>query len=339
MIITIDKAILHLCNVIEGVQVLSEQELDITDASINTYITSNIEKTFNSPSCNKGLFNSNSGMKSALIEYEQNKTNLIDLSQFVANRMYEAISSSSKGHNTDVLVTEFISNSKRYIGILKLDSKKEFIHRIMNANGKHNTTVATSKNIMPSSGQSISEFAFICLSDLKIQYSSKRHMIDGEKVDIMADIILECYCETLSSKEANKKITKLVRSLSVDELESTVKLKSEMMKAIKEQKGNNEMEYNLADISSKVFAKKHLSDEFIQCAIKDGIIGGKEDNLSIDDYIIKKTNESIKLVTDNGCEIKFPSYLYMQNNGIEIEEDGNGYKIIKIKGVQEIEVK
>ena len=46
MIASLKRAIVHILDANSGVSVYSEEELDVTDASINSFITKHIEKVF-----------------------------------------------------------------------------------------------------------------------------------------------------------------------------------------------------------------------------------------------------------------------------------------------------
>ena len=181
--------------------------------------------------------------------------------------------------------------------------------------GKTINTLVNSAALMPSGTQTLSEFAFINESDLSIKYASKKFMVEGERTDIMADSVLECVCEAASSKDVLSTVNRLIRKISEKPLESTVKFKNQILSCP---------------------SQKH---EFMECAIKTGIIGSENEKITIDDYTVKKTSEKIKIVTDNGFEIKFPSYLFEKDDGIQIEQDDSGKLTIKLNGVQEYSIK
>lgn len=56
----------------------------------------------------------------------------------------------------------------------------------------------------------------------------------------------------------------------------------------------------------------------------------------MDTYTIKKLNEKVKVVTDNGYEIKFPHQL---RDRIEFVHEDDGSMSIKLKGVNEVTLK
>ena len=61
MIALLKRAIVHILDANSGVSVYSEEELDVTDASINSFITKHIEKVFEDASMRNAEFSENSG--------------------------------------------------------------------------------------------------------------------------------------------------------------------------------------------------------------------------------------------------------------------------------------
>lgn len=335
MIISLKKAVLHICDVNNGINMISNTELDVTDGSINAYVTSHVERAFNSPTLKKGTFVSNSGLRYEVIEYTQKRKEFLNLSEMIAERLYDSVSACSKPQNVDVIICEFDSNSEKFIGILKLDSKYGYVHKSMFDEGKTINTLVNSAALMPSGTQTLSEFAFINESDLSIKYASKKFMVEGERTDIMADSVLECVCEAASSKEVLSTVNRLIRKISEKPLESTVKFKKGITDKIDAQSDK----YSLDEVADQILSCPSQKHEFMECAIKTGIIGSENEKITIDDYTVKKTSEKIKIVTDNGFEIKFPSYLFEKDDGIQIEQDDSGKLTIKLNGVQEYSIK
>ena len=60
MIASLKRAIVHILDANSGVSVYSEEELDVTDASINSFITKHIEKVFEDASMRNAEFSENS---------------------------------------------------------------------------------------------------------------------------------------------------------------------------------------------------------------------------------------------------------------------------------------
>ncbi|MDF2572014.1 MAG: yejK, partial [Sporomusa sp.] len=69
VIITINKAILHILDFNSGVTVFSEQELDTQSNSVVTFLTKHIEKSYNDQNSKTGKFYPNSRFKAQVSDY------------------------------------------------------------------------------------------------------------------------------------------------------------------------------------------------------------------------------------------------------------------------------
>ena len=84
MIASLKRAIVHILDANSGVSVYSEEELDVTDASINSFITKHIEKVFEDASMRNAEFSENSGFKYHLAEYIKDENYFITMLILVA---------------------------------------------------------------------------------------------------------------------------------------------------------------------------------------------------------------------------------------------------------------
>ena len=69
MIVVIKHAILHILDANSGITVYSDNELDVSDAGINNFITKHIDKVCESAALRTGESNSNSGFLYPLKAY------------------------------------------------------------------------------------------------------------------------------------------------------------------------------------------------------------------------------------------------------------------------------
>ena len=197
-------------------------------------------------------------------------------------------------------------------------------------------TISINTALLPNN-QTVKEFAVINEDDFGIEYASKTYPIDGERVDVMSELVLECENVSVSSKQADTSIKKLIRKVSTDALRSNVKLKDTMQNIITAQSGSKDKTYSLDTISANIFESYGEKKEFVDMAIGTGLVTDGDDKLSIDDYTVKKANEKVKVTTDNGFEIKFPHGLYA--DCFETERDSDGAIRIVLKGISSLDVK
>ncbi len=330
--IRVERAILHICEMNAGTMIWSDKELDITDTNIYLYITAQVTKVINSSNKKRAEFMSNSGCKVALADYKKGEIGFIALSCQIAKRIYDGMAGYEKAGGMDVVIAEVEIQGGKYIVILNLDRKTGYVHNVID-NGN---TISINTALLPNN-QTVKEFAVINEDDFGIEYASKTYPIDGERVDVMSELVLECENVSVSSKQADTSIKKLIRKVSTDALRSNVKLKDTMQNIITAQSGSKDKTYSLDTISANIFESYGEKKEFVDMAIGAGLVTDGDDKLPIDDYTVKKANEKVKVITDNGFEIKFPHGLYA--DCFETERDSDGAIRIVLKGISSLDVK
>ena len=136
MIVGLKKAILHILDTNSGMGVFSDELLDVSDAQISTFITTHIEKLYESAALRKAEFKDASGFRAKIEQYINNDTTFADLSKNAAERLYDAIASSEEPKACDLIAVEFVSNQSHIFGLLKCENKTGFTHAIVQAEGK-----------------------------------------------------------------------------------------------------------------------------------------------------------------------------------------------------------
>lgn len=341
MIITIEKAIIHTAQCTTGILTCSEQELDISKAVINAYISSHIEKLFGHHTVVRGMFRKNSRLMHQL---SVKPNDFINVSKSIAENAYEAFSTIEKPKDYALLICEAIISDEPYFVILKLDNKVGYLCR---TNGTDNfvNTFVNSPSLLPQPSQIIKEFAFINLNDVEhVRYAGSIHKLDGLRINVFEDCILEADCEQISSKEAYNGISKSLASTTNEPLEIIVRLKEFIRDTVNTHNSRpdvaEETTFTLNEVAEAILDAPSIRSEFIeQCKDSFGIAADEGDKFIVDDYIQKKTNDKITIVTDTGIEIKFPAELYRNPEKLDIEYDDAGYQTVAIKGIQFITVK
>lgn len=331
MIIGLTKAILHILDAMSGVTMYSDAELDISDATINNFVTTHIEKIYEDAGMRTGEFNSNSGFKYHLQEYINEEIDFPQLSHSIAERVYEGISNSENPESCDVLVCEFMSNERRILGVLKCDNKIGFTHQVIQENGQIKNALINHYAILPTLSQKITECAFVCMDDFSIKYKGKKRKIDGEALDLIADVLLECLFD-ISSKESINAVTKIAKKVTQDNggdsIETTAKMKQYITENL------NEIDYIEPEkVAEAVFdGRPVMKDEFIE-KIKEAEV---PEQVEINQYVTKKLSSNVKISTDIGVEISFPAEFYKDEEHIEIINNEDGTISIKINNIGEL---
>lgn len=331
MIIGIKKAILHILDGMSGMTMYSDNELDVSDASVNSFITKHIEKSYDDPGMRSGEFNESSGILYHIKQYKAGEEEFSVMSKHIAERMYEGIENSESPESCDVIVCDCVASEQPLLVILKCDNKIGFTHRVDREGSGIKNNIINHYAILPALAQRISEYAFIALDDMSIRYKGKKRKIDGESMDLIADVLLECVYD-ISPKESINAITKIAKTVTKEYGGDTIETASKMKEYITDNIG--EIEYvEPQKVAEAVFeGRPSMKDEFIS-KVREADVPEK---VELNRYVTKKMSSNVKIVTDIGVEISFPAEFYKDSEHIEIINNDDGTISVKINNIGEI---
>ena len=307
MIASLKRAIVHILDANSGVSVYSEEELDVTDASINSFITKHIEKVFEDASMRNAEFSENSGFKYHLAEYIKDENYFITMSKFIAQRVYE--------------------------GVTQSDNKIGYTHQVLQDDGKVKNQIINHYAILPTTSQKIAECAFIFEDDFSIKYLGKKRKIDGETTDLIADVLLECIYD-ISSRESVNAVCKIAKKVTEENGGDTIETLSKMKEYITENIEEGETEFiDTEQVADKIFdGKPGMKSEFIDKIEKANV----PQKVEVNSYVTKKLASNVKIVTDIGVEVIFPAEYYQNNEYIEFINNDDGTISIQINNIGEV---
>lgn len=333
MIASLKRAILHILDGNSGVNVYSDEELDISDASINNFITKHIEKVFEDASLRTGEFSDNSGFKYHLSEYIKNEDYFKKMSQFIAQRVYEGVTQSDKPDSSDLIVCDCIINERPILAVLKCDNKIGYTHQVMQEDNKVKNQIINHYAILPTTSQRISECAFINMEDFSIRYKGKRRKIDGETTDLIADVLLECIYD-ISSRESVNAVKKIAKKVTEENGGDALETLSKMKEYITENIEEGEQNYIETDkVAEKIFdGKPGMREEFIEKIEKANV----PQKVEVNSYVTKKLASNVKIVTDIGIELTFPAEYYQNSEYIQFTNNEDGTISIQINNIGEL---
>lgn len=333
MIASIKRAILHILDGNSGVSVYSDEELDVSDASINNFITKHIEKVFEDASLRSGEFSDNSGFKYQLTEFIKDEDTFIALSQFIAKRMYEGIIQSDKPDSSDLIVCDCIINDRPVLAVLKCDNKIGYTHQVMQDEGKVKNQIINHYAILPTTTQKISECAFISREDFTIKYKGRKRSIDGETTDLIADILLECIYD-ISSRESVNAVKKIAKKVTEENGGDAIETMSRMKEYITENIEEGEKTFiDTEKVAEKIFdGKPGMRDEFMQKIEKANV----PQKVEMNSYVTKKLASNVKIVTDIGVELTFPAEYYQNSDYVSFINNEDGTISIQINNIGEV---
>ncbi len=330
MIVNIKKAILHILDANSGITVFSEKEIDLADVLVNTYLNTHIERAFDDPAMRPAEFTEASGFRYYVSEYLKND-DFLSISKAAAERLNENISHSENIASCDVVVCECIISEVKYIAILKFDNKSGFVHRVTSTGDGTQNEIINHYSILPAVTNKISECAFVNLTDMSIRYRGKKLVVEGERIDLIADGLLECTYD-FSTKESFNTVEKIAQKISKEYAADEIKTDIAVRDFVKECVVESE-DINVDKMAEAVFtASPAAKADFLE-RVHDKQI---PETFEMNDYVAKKVNKNLKIVTDTGIEITFPAEYYMDDENISIVNNDDGTLSIRINNIGEI---
>lgn len=333
MIVGLKNAILHILDAASGITVYSDERLDTESAEINNFITKHIEKIYESASLRPAEFKETSGFKAKIREYVSGDISFEAMSQNAAERLYEAYSAEAEPRSCDIIVCEFVTNDRNIIGVLKCDNSVGMTHTVIQDDGKVFNNMINHYAILPPVSRKISECAFVDTESEEVRYAGKKHKIDGETVDIFAELLLECEYE-ISPRESANAVTRTAKKVALengaDSIEAAAKIKEYVTKSIEE----NAYEYIDTDaVADAVFdGLPSIREEFSEKLEKAGV----PKMVEVNQYITKKMTSNVKISTDTGVEVSFPPEYYRNPEYMEIITNEDGTLSIKLNNIKEL---
>lgn len=331
MIVTIKKAILHIISPGIDSSMYSQSELDITDGATGAFIISHVEKMYDDAGLRTGTFSQNSGLKYHLRQYKSGETNFVELSTAIAQKLQEGIAQSEVGLCSDIIVCDSVIHERNHIIILKCDNKSGMSHRVISDGESLKTEIIGFHEILPSSTQKLSECAFIDLDDFTLRFKGKSVTLDGQRVNLMSDVLLECESE-LSVSETYSKVQSYAKKVSEDYGADTVETDARIKQVIKEA-AIEEDKIDVARITESVFSTMPAAKAEFREKIKSANI---PEEIEIVEYITKKANKKIKILTDNDMEILIPAEFYRDGENMIVEKNDDDTISIKLNNIRDI---
>ena len=159
----INHAILHVFDFVSCVNVFSQEELDLSDKNVKSYVQRVAKHALGNIDNKRGEFEAESGFKNELSDYLNGQSNFTDLSLMIAEFLGSELGRMEQPASCDLLVVDFedsprapkltiediaelseeeataaqaeldaafAGRSARYFGLLLLESKPAFMHEV-----------------------------------------------------------------------------------------------------------------------------------------------------------------------------------------------------------------
>lgn len=331
MIKGIKNAILHILDANSGVTVYSDSPINPEDETAEAYIAAHIEKIYGDPSLRPGEFNKSSGFLYHMNEYINGDADFRTMSVHIAERLYEGISSSDKIESCDILICDCTVDDDRILAVLKCDNKTGYIHRVVQEEGSVKNEIINHYAILPSVSQKVSQCAFVNMDTKEIRFKGKKVSIDGESVDLISDVLLECIFD-FSSKESFNAVNKIAKKISDENGVDTIETEARIKQYVKDAAASDE-HIDVNKVADVVFAESiNARSEFKEKTLEAQL----PEQIEVNEYVSKLAGKNIKIVTDTGIEISFPAEYYKDDENFFIINNDDGTLSIHIDNIGEI---
>ena len=329
--ILVNKAILHILDFTSGMTVFSDQELELQNDSVNTFVTKHIEKTYQDQNAKAGSFYANSNFKRQLTDYLEGKLDFTAFSVKIAESMQAAVSQADVADSFDVLVCDLRVEDKRVIGILKCNNKVGFTHQVIQTDAKIKNEIINHYAILPSLTQKIDEYAFIDADSFAIRFVDKKLVVNGEEAYVLPEKILGC-SSAVSPSSTIKLVKSITEKVAENHGQDSVAAISKVKNYMVENMETSEL-LDPVELGKKVFrASPVMQEEYLAEVQKAGIA----EAVKVDREFCVKKGRNHKIKTDTGIEISFPVDYFENKEYMEFVNNPNGTISIQLKNIGKI---
>lgn len=331
--IIIRKAVIHILDSKTGIPVLSDSLLELT-SDLNDFIRAHIYKIISSDDLKECAFNQED---SVIYQYLQDfkEENLVEISQKISQHLYTILNQNIEIPSADFFVVTFQLYGIMRLALLKMNYKETYIHMTGNDNNNAFNTICKQTATLPSASSRLSEAVLVNLSDYTIHILEKKYEINGEKINYLSQIFLQCQTK-LSEKAKMSIVTKTVEQINEkyfqDNFDKHMQAKSVLKNELAEQ----------GAIYTEVLGEKiygdipEIKEEFIKKLEKHHI---QEDEIKPQSKQTAKKLEKQFLTTDTGIEINIPMEQYQNSENVEFITNPDGTISVLIKNISHITTK
>jgi len=330
MVVLINKAILHILDFNSGLTIYSDAELALDDSS-EEFLIKHIEKSWGSQDAKPGTFYEDSRFQQQLSSYLKEEQSFIEFSRDVAKTLEDAFCHAEEMASMDIIVADVQIEDVRQIVIFKSDSHRGFIHQVNQTENGVQNEIINHYSIMPNTSQRMDEYAFINANTKAISLSAKRYTLDGNKIFVLPEILLECSLKP-SQKEAikdlEKTVAKVAEAYGQDGVAATAAVKNRMTETLQQKD-----ELDMAEVGKEVFKENPSMQADFDAAIQEA---GFTEPVKMDQEATLKKLCKHKLKTDTGIELTIPTDYFDNTEYVEFNNNEDGTLSITLKHISNI---
>lgn len=322
-----EKVIVHVLDCEHNNCITSVSCMENMSVETEKMLLSKAEKVFQNAGRKKAIFKEESTMKKRLAELKEEKLSFEECSEQIANIIFEKKMQYALYQSSDLVIAILKKEGRRYFLVLDNSYMEGITHNLQaNENGSVNEIVPCfgllSANLVKQDRAFLVE-----LSDFSIHCVENKVEIEGEKVNFMADIILQSNANP-SYKETFKCLSKVSEAVSekydLDEVEIVPKMKSMLVDSASMQQS-----LSVDDVAQVLFSSPLAQADFKEEIKKQGI----PEKIEMEYVKPAKAEKVQKIKTDKGIEIIIPVDYMNSKEYVEFCNHPDGTISIQLKNI------
>ncbi|MEG1301590.1 MAG: nucleoid-associated protein, partial [Erysipelotrichaceae bacterium] len=301
---------------------------------IEKMLQTKTSKVFASSAKKKCEFKEGGHITLYLNEYKESKTTFEEMSQKIAQFIFDAKMKYGLFDATDLIVSEVLFESRRYIVAIENAYSEGVTHNLVQKD-EHITNEVIPYRTLLSLNLVKNDRAFIIeLSDMSVFSIESKVEIEADKVNFYASIVLESestpsYSEALSS--ISKTVAKLGDKFEIDEMDLIPKMKGIINDSVAAQ-----TPIKVQEVGTLLFADKPLAQNEFQEEMR---TQGISKDIEVEFVKSSKRDKMQKIKTDKGIEINIPVDYMNSKELVEFQTQSDGTISIQLKNINHISSK
>lgn len=323
------KAVDHILDGAAGFPVLSDTELEL-NPDFCDFVKAHLEKVTEGDETKTCEFTEESQMGQYL-KTEFSPEGFVDGSRRIANHLYGFLNANPDIPSADLLVSLFRHGGEEYLGILKMNYKSSYTHLTRSEeDGAHANMIIRQEALLPSAGQKLQEAAVISLSDFSIRLAERKYEVNGEKVNYLSRLVLECR-GPMSTKHQLRAVEKAVQQIDrkyypEEDLERKMQVKQVLCQELEERGGIQVEAVKEKLYSSNEEMRREFEETMEEHHLQEAVIAPQNPST------VARIQRQV-LTTDTGIELKIPTAQLGENGNVEFITQPDGHITVVIKNI------
>lgn len=315
----------------DGTSPILNNDNIILDDETYKFIYKNINKTIKDDSIKYARFSTSSEAKEfedIINSFFDGKINLLEVSKYLASRLYEIMRGNNTIPSCDLLVADLSTDLGRLLGVIKLDFIESYNHKIKNSN-----IVIEQSQGLPVNGQKIQKAVFIkpkrVDEEVRMLVLDKRKKSDEEygpnyfKCDFIHSI------EIINERDLTKGFVDVAESWIDSNIDDPIE-KVNAKTTMKEKVLKGEDIY-IPDFIEEVAGEK--VDDLTEAFNEKGL-----EEIEVDREWVAKKFSKVEFILDKNIKITMPYEDYVDGK-INIKNNSDGSLNISFKSITDIIMK